>query len=76
MTAKGQTLRGIVVSAKMSKTVVVEVRRFIKHRKYGKYLVRSKRYLAHDEAGQAKEGDKVEIASTRPLSRRKSFRLV
>ena len=68
-----KTLSGTVVSAKMKKTVVVEVERLIKHRRYGKYLRRHKRYLAHDEAGKCREGDKVEIRETRPMSKHKSF---
>ncbi len=71
-----RTLKGTVVSAKMAKTVVVEVTRLVKHPLYGKYLRRSKRYLAHDETGRFKEGDQVTIQSTRPLSRHKSFVVV
>lgn len=74
-TKSGQTLEGVVVSAKMQKTVVVEVNRYVKHPKYGKFMRRSKRYLAHDEAGH-KEGDKVVIKETRPLSKKKHFRVV
>lgn len=69
-------LTGVVVSAKMKKTVVVEVERLVKHRMYGKYQRRHKRYLAHDEEGKCCEGDKVEIKETRPMSRRKSFIIV
>ncbi len=71
----GRELAGVVVSAKMQKTVVVEVNRYIKHPKYGKFRRRSKRYLAHDEAGH-KEGDQVMIRETRPLSRLKHFVVV
>ena len=71
-----KTLQGTVVSTKMQKTIVVEVDRFVKHPKYGKYFTRSKRYLVHDENGVGKLGQKVEIRETRPLSRRKSFTLV
>ena len=71
-----KTLNGIVVSAKMKKTVVVEVERLVKHRRYGKYIRRHKRYLVHDESGKCREGDKVEIKETRPLSRHKSFVIV
>lgn len=70
---KGKTLSGIIVSAKTPKTVVVEVKRFIKHPKYGKYLSRSKRYLVHDEAGTGKVGESVTIKETRPRSRHKHF---
>ena len=71
----GQTLAGVVVSAKMQKTVVVEVNRYVKHPKYGKFLRRSKRYQAHDEAGH-QEGDQGTIRETRPLSRHKHFVVV
>lgn len=71
-----RTLSGVVVSAKMKKTVVVEVERRVKHRVYGKYLRRHKRYLAHDETGGCQMGDKVKIRETRPLSRHKSFTVV
>lgn len=72
----GRILEGIVVSAKMNKTVVVAVKRLVKHPRYGKQIVRTKKYLVHDEASRAKEGDRVRIAETRPLSRRKSFTLI
>ena len=51
MPNKAKKLSGVVVSDKMQKTVVVEVKRFVKHPKYGKYISRSKKYLAHDEKG-------------------------
>ena len=69
-------LSGLVVSTKMKKTVVVEVERLIKHPVYGKYLRRHKRYLAHDETGQHREGDKVAIVETKPYSRRTTFRVI
>ena len=67
---------GLVTSAKTPKTITVEVQRTFKHPKYGKYLRRRKRYMAHDEEGGARPGDTVEIVSTRPLSKRKRWRLV
>ncbi|MEK7650420.1 MAG: 30S ribosomal protein S17 [Patescibacteria group bacterium] len=74
MTKKsGRTLDGVIVSTKMQKTVVVEVKRYVKHPKYKKYLTQTKRYLAHDETGAHKEGEKVTIVETRPMSKRKSF---
>lgn len=69
-------LTGTVVSAKMRKTVVVAVRRYVKHPKYKKYLVRTKKYLAHNEDGRCHEGDRVSIRETRPLSRHKSFEVI
>ncbi len=71
-----RTLQGTVVSAKTAKTIAVEVERVLKHERYGKYIRRTTRLLAHDEAGEAKEGDTVTIAPSRPVSRRKSWRLV
>src|SRR5262245_2123006 len=67
---------GVVTSAKTQKTITVEVQRTFKHKKYGKFLRRRKRYLTHDEQGSAREGDTVEIESTRPLSRHKRWRLL
>ncbi|MBI2120560.1 MAG: 30S ribosomal protein S17 [Parcubacteria group bacterium] len=71
-----KTLKGIVVSDKMQKTVVVEVNRFVKHPKYGKYMKQSKKYKAHDESNTYKIGDKVSIEETRPISKDKSFKVV
>jgi small subunit ribosomal protein S17 len=73
---KKRAIRGIVVSDKMSKTVVVSVTRFIKHPKYGKYYKVSKKYKAHDENNAFKIGDKVEIVETRPISKDKRFKVV
>jgi len=66
--------QGIVVSSKMEKTVVVLVERRTQHPIYGKVVIRSKRYKAHDEIG-CDEGDRVEIMETRPLSKDKRFRV-
>ena len=66
-------LQGVVVSDKMDKTVTVLIENRVKHPLYGKYVLRSKKYHAHDEANQYKEGDKVEIQEGRPLSRTKSW---
>ncbi|MFJ2994737.1 30S ribosomal protein S17 [Pandoraea sp. NPDC087047] len=68
-----RTLVGKVVSDKMDKTVTVLVERQMKHPLYGKYIVRSKKYHAHDEANQYKEGDMVEIQESRPLSKTKAW---
>ncbi len=72
----GRVLRGTVVSTKMKDTIAVAVERYVKHPKYKKYLRRTKKYLVHDAGNTAKEGDVVDIAETRPLSKRKSFMLV
>jgi len=71
-----RTLTGKVVSAKTAKTIAVEIERVLKHARYGKYIRRTTRLLAHDEAGEAREGDTVTIAPSRPISRHKSWRLV
>ncbi len=71
-----KTLKGTVVSDKMAKTVVVEVKRFIKHPKYGKYFNLSKKYKVHDEQGKAKMGDEVMIRECRPLSKDKHFEVI
>ena len=67
---------GIVVSNKMEKSVVVEVERKVKHPKYGKFVKKSSRFVAHDEKNECSEGDKVRIEETRPLSKNKCWRLV
>ena len=69
-------LTGRVVSTKMAKTVVVEVKRLIKHPKYGKYISRHKRYKAHDPEGKAKLGQEVKIEECRPISKDKHFRVI
>ena len=68
-----RTLIGRVVSDKMDKTVTVLVERKVKHPKYGKVMVRSKKYHAHNEGNNAKSGDLVEIIETRPVSRTKTW---
>jgi small subunit ribosomal protein S17 len=73
---KGKVLNGVVVSNKMKDTAVVQVERFIKHPRYGKYIQRRKRYQAHDVGNTAQIGDKVSIRETRPISKRKSFIIV
>jgi small subunit ribosomal protein S17 len=75
-TGAERTLSGRVVSAKMQKTVAVAVERLVKHAKYGKYVRRTTKLLAHDEHGEAREGDLVDIAECRRLSSRKAWRLV
>lgn len=67
---------GTVVSDKMDKTVVVAVERRVSHPLYGKPVVRTKRYHAHDEENTARVGDTVRIMETRPLSKLKRWRVV
>ena len=69
-------LTGRVVSDKMKKTVTVLVERRMKHALYGKYITRSSKYHAHDEASECKQGDLVRIEECRPLSRTKAWRVV
>jgi small subunit ribosomal protein S17 len=64
---------GLVVSDKMDKTVVVAVDNRVAHPKYGKIVVRTKKFKAHDEENKCKEGDRVRIQETRPLSRTKRW---
>ena len=71
-----KALRGIVVSDKMDKTVVVAVEDRVKHALYGKVLRKSKRVKAHDEQNSCGVGDLVRIVETRPLSANKNWRIV
>jgi small subunit ribosomal protein S17 len=68
-----RTLIGKVVSDKMDKTVTVLIERHVKHPLYGKIIVRTNKYHAHDENNQAKEGDMVEIQEGRPISKTKAW---
>ena len=70
------TLTGTVVSSKMQKTVSVSVERLVKHERYGKYVRRTTKLLAHDENSECKEGDLVDICETRRLSSRKAWKVV
>jgi small subunit ribosomal protein S17 len=67
---------GVVVSAKMDKTVVVAVTDRVRHGRYGKTLRRTRKLYAHDEANDAREGDRVRLSETRPLSHLKRWRVV
>lgn len=73
---KKKSLKGIVVSDKMDKTVVVSVTRYVEHPKYGKRIKKSKKYKAHDENNSKKVGDKVEIEETKPMSKDKHFKVI
>jgi small subunit ribosomal protein S17 len=68
-----QEVQGVVVSDKMDKGVVVAVERQVRHELYGKTQRRTSKFLAHDEANEAKTGDRVAIAEARPMSRRKRW---
>jgi len=71
----GRQLTGRVVSDKMNKTVTVLVERRVTHPLYGKIVTRSKKYHAHDESNECKEGDLVMIEECKPISRTKSWRV-
>ena len=66
---------GVVVAARMVKTVVVQVNRLVQHPLYGKRIKQRNRFMAHDEAGECREGDRVLIIESRPLSRHKRWRV-
>lgn len=70
-----KTLQGVVVSVTNDKTIVVRVNRRLRHPVYGKFVNRSKKFMAHDEGNICKMGDEVRIIESRPLSRRKRWRL-
>jgi small subunit ribosomal protein S17 len=76
MEIKGRKVRiGLVTSNKMDKTIAVLVERKLQHPIYGKFVKKSKKFLAHDEKNECNEGDTVAIEETRPLSKRKSWSL-
>jgi len=70
---KRRTVVGLVVSDKMQKTIVVKVDRRVRHSEYKKYVVRSRRFKAHDEKNDAKIGDRVQLVESRPMSRDKRW---
>ena len=67
---------GVVVSNKMDKSIVILVERKVKHPKYGKFVKKSTKFMAHDENNECNIGDTVRIMETRPLSKNKCWRLV
>ena len=73
---KTKNVTGQVVSSTMDKTIVVSAERFVKHPRYGKYIKKSTKYKAHDEANTARVGDKVTIEEARPISKTKRWKLV
>jgi small subunit ribosomal protein S17 len=74
--SRQRTVTGRVVSNGMNKTAAVVVERLVKHPVYGKFIRRTSKVLVHDENNEAQIGDTVEIAECRPLSKRKSWRIV
>ena len=71
-----KTREGLVVSNKMDKTAVVAVVERVRHAKYGKFMMRTKKLYAHDEANDVNIGDRVRVMETRPLSKNKRWRVV
>ena len=67
---------GLVTSNKMDKSIVVSIQRRVKHPQYGKFVKMTSKFIAHDKNNDCNEGDKVKIMETRPLSKRKNWRLV
>ena len=67
---------GVVVSSKMDRSIVVAVVERVRHPKYNKFVKRTKKLYAHDETNDAREGDKVRVMETRPMSKTKRWRLV
>ena len=74
--AKGKVLKGLVVSDKMTDTIVVKVTRYFKHEKYQKFIKKNKKYKAHDAGNTCKIGETVTIQETRPISKDKTFIVV
>lgn len=69
-------MQGTVTSTKMQETATVEVVRYTRHPKYGKFIKRMKKYHAHNEGNKAQEGDLVTIVETRPMSKTKHFKII
>ena len=72
---RSQTKVGVVVSNRMDKTVLVEVESTVTHRLYQRYLKRTRKFAAHDEGNECKTGDRVVLVSSRPMSKRKRWRV-
>ena len=70
-----KTRIGLVTSTKMDKSITVSVERKLRHPIYGKYVKKTKKFVAHDELNDCNEGDLVKIIESRPLSKRKRWRL-
>ena len=75
-TTRRKVREGIVISAKMDKTVVVAIVHSVRHRRYGKTMQRTSNLYAHDENNDAREGDRVRVSETRPMSKQKHWRVV
>jgi small subunit ribosomal protein S17 len=73
---KGKVLKGKIVSTKMKDTVVISIDSFKKHPKYGKFIKKQKKLMAHDAGNKHKEGEIVEVIETRPISKNKRFAIL
>jgi small subunit ribosomal protein S17 len=71
-----KTRTGVVTSNKMNKTIAVSVERRLQHPMYGKFVKKTKKFIAHDEQNECNIGDRVRIMETRPLSKLKRWRLI
>ncbi|WMY96759.1 MAG: 30S ribosomal protein S17 [Arsenophonus sp.] len=76
MSNKIRILKGIVISDKMQKSIVVAIKRIVKHPLYGKFIRRTTKLHVHDEKNACKIGDLVEISESRPISKTKSWKLI
>ncbi|WMY96133.1 MAG: 30S ribosomal protein S17 [Arsenophonus sp.] len=76
MSDKIRILQGIVISNKMQKSIVVAIKRMVKHPLYGKFIRRTTKLHVHDEDNECKIGDLVEIRESRPISKTKSWKLI
>jgi len=74
--ARRKVRDGVVVSNKMDKTIVIAIVERVRHPKYDKFVTRTKKLYVHDEANDAKVGDRVRVTETRPLSKTKRWRVV
>ena len=74
-TTRRKVREGLVISTKMDKTVVVAVVKHVRHRRYGKTMQRTSHLYAHDENNDAREGDRVRVSETRPISKQKHWRV-
>jgi small subunit ribosomal protein S17 len=74
-TTRRKVREGLVISTKMDKTVVVAVIKHVRHRRYGKTMQRTSHIYAHDENNDAREGDRVRVSETRPMSKQKHWRV-
>ena len=72
----GKVLKGVITSTKMKDTIVVSIDSFKKHPKYGKFIKKQNKIMAHDEGNTCKEGEIIEIIETRPISKNKRFKVL